>query len=260
MNFGCFYNGKIYAYGNLKNEIIEYDLSSETVTKKYTLPIEEIKPYGVRAYNGKLYIIYTDKNEKSNILNMIEINLSAFKNVNNVVINTHKTYSHTKDEISQKYKAAIPKAQYKSIDDLFTTKPVTTAPYKEGVLKEQVKQDTLNQLNYYRWLYGINNNVTINESRMYKNARGALAMFLNNELTHYPTKPNGMTDEFYKDAQEGTGAGSNYSGDIAYGLFMPYTIAGYINDTYNMSPNVGHRTSMLDLKGNQISFGQCRFI
>ncbi len=32
---------------------------------------------------------------------------------------------------------------------------------------------------------------------------------------------------------------------------------GYINDTYNISNNVGHRTSMLDLEGNQISFGQC---
>ena len=34
-------------------------------------------------------------------------------------------------------------------------------------------------------------------------------------------------------------------------------LCGYINDTYNASYNVGHRTSMLDIKANQISFGQC---
>ncbi len=221
MRFGCFYNGKLYIYSNVKNAILEYDLTSETITKTYSLPITNIRVHETKVNNGRIYIVYEQKDQKT--INMLEVDISKFKNVGNIVINTHKTYEHTKEEISQKYKSALPKAQYKSYDDLFSTKPVTTAPYKEGVLKDQVKQDTLNQLNFYRWLYGINS-VTINESRMYKNARGALAMSVNNELSHFPSKPSGMTDEFYKDAQEGTGAGLNYSGNIASGHFMPDTI------------------------------------
>ncbi len=221
MSYGCFYNGKLYIYGNVKNNILEYDLLTETVTKKYTLPINDITIYATRVNDGKIYIIYKPKNQ--NTINMLEVSISKFKSIEDIVIDTHKTYEHTKEEISQRYKSAMPKGEYKNYDDLFSTKPVTTVPYKEGVLKDQVKQDTLNQLNYYRWLYGINS-VTINESRMYKNARGALAMFLNKELSHFPSKPSGMTDEFYQDAQEGTGASLSYSGNITSGYYMPYSI------------------------------------
>ena len=253
---GSFYNNNLYILGD-DSLILEYNLSKGEVTATYKFSTDfntnkEIE--AVQAYSGKIYVLYRDKSSIKN-KSLFEKTISSMTKTTETEVTEHTAYSHTKEQISQKYKEAMTKFDYSQ--SMYQTEPVLTAPFKEGTLKTQVKQDALNKLNFYRWLYGLNT-VTLNESRMYKNARAAVAMELTDQLTHYPSRVDGMTDEFYQDAREGAGAGSNYSGNVSYGYSnMSEAIVGYINDNYNISSGVGHRTSMFDATANQVSFGFC---
>ena len=253
---GSFYNNNLYILGD-DSLILEYNFSKGEVTATYRFSTDfntnkEIE--AVQVYNGKLYVLYRDKSSTKNKC-LFEKTISSMTKTTETEITDHTAYSHTKEQISQKYKDAMTKFDYSQ--SMYQTEPVLTAPFKEGTLKTQVKQDALNKLNFYRWLYGINT-VTLNESRMYKNARAALAMKVTDQLSHYPSRVEGMTDEFYQDVKEGAGAGSNYSGNVSYGYSnMSDAIVGYINDNYNISAGVGHRTSMFDTTANQVSFGIC---
>ena len=253
---GSFYNGNLYILGK-DSLIIEYNLNKREVTSIYRFSTDFNKNKEIEAvqvYNGKLYVLYRDKSSSKN-KSLFEKTISSMTKTTETVATEHTAYSHTKEQISQKYKEAMTKFDYNQ--SMYQTEPSLTAPFREGTLKTQVKQDGLNKLNFYRWLYGINQ-VTINEGRMYKNGRAALVMEINDELSHYPSKVDGMSDAFYQDVKEGAGAGSNYSGNVSYGYSnMSEAIVGYINDNYNISSGVGHRISMLGTSANQVSFGLC---
>ncbi len=186
-------------------------------------------------------------------INLSELN-SARKNVK---ITTHTSMNHTQDQIKQKYKDST---IVNKTSDLYEVKPVTTAPYEAGLLKAQVKTDTLNQINYFRWLSGMDN-VKIYEPYMEYAQKGAVVLEANNILTHFPTKPSGMNDEFYNQGYKATSGNllsSNFprsSGNISHNSLMAYSIKGYVDDTNNVEPNVGHRLSILDPKATDTAFG-----
>ena len=143
-------------------------------------------------------------------------------------INTHPTQNRTKTEVIEKYMSCQPKYNY--ANSLYEVQPSFKSPYASGKLNKQVIADTLNQINLYRWLYGINE-VSINESKMERNQKGAVILAANNKLTHYPEKPADMDESFYKEAYAGcnvgyTVKGDFYNGNCAWGDTAPtYSIS-----------------------------------
>ncbi len=171
----------------------------------------------------------------------------------------HSTQKHTKRQIVDKYKSTLPKYDYSK--NQFSVQPSAKAPYVAGKLQTQVVTDTINQINYYRWLYGVND-VTVNSEKLDRNQKGAVVQAATDELTHTPTRPSDMSEEFFKEAYAGCYADYDYNGNCSYGdRSITDTIEGYISDLYNISSGsyIGHRLNLLDLKADKASFGYCNY-
>ena len=177
----------------------------------------------------------------------------SYQNIVAKTLSNHSTMSHTKSEIVDKFIASQSKFNYSN--SVYKDIPSTSIPYQEGSLKEEVEQDVLNHLNFYRWLAGLNE-ITINTSRQSSNQKGALIMAVNNTLSHYPSKPEGMDDDFYNDGYAACGSKSNtWQGNISNGYRIDQTPEAFITDNTNTQANVAHRSSLLNPKANQVSFG-----
>lgn len=171
------------------------------------------------------------------------------------------TQNHTKKEIKEKYEETI---SYDYSKSLYKEQPSATSPYVAGSLQDGVVNDTLNRINFYRWLYGVNE-IGINKDKMERNQKGAVLLKAIDELTHQPKQPTDMDDDFYKEAYDGCSAkyeiGDIYSGNIAmYNRTLYEAVDGYVNDMSNVSTEygaVGHRMSVLDPRATQTSFGDC---
>lgn len=168
-----------------------------------------------------------------------------------IIITDHTTSSYTKKQIRSK------KKELSAVDtsDIYEEEPSITSPYSAGSLTQQVKDNTLNQINYYRFLIGLDS-VTLNETYMGYSQKGAVILAANNQLTHFPTQPSDMDDEFYQQGYLATSCGIGYSANCSQGyLTLWSSIRGFVDDTGNVSGGVGHRLSMLDPKASSISFG-----
>ena len=184
---------------------------------------------------------------------LVLVSFFSYQIVYAETITTHSTMSHTKSEIIEKFLSSKSKFNYSN--SVYKENPSTSIPYKEGSLKEEVEKDVLNHLNFYRWLAGLNN-VSINTNRQSYNQKGALILAVNNILSHYPSKPNGMDDTFYNDGYSACGSKSNtYQGNISNGYRIDVTPEAFITDNTNTQSNVAHRSSLLNPKAKQVSFG-----
>lgn len=172
----------------------------------------------------------------------------------------HITSLHTKQEIEQNYNASVD-SNYPENEYLV----MPNYPSTVGSLKQVVIDDTLSRINYYRWLSGLND-LTPNTAKMERNQKGAILLNELGQLTHTPQKPEGMSDEFYKEGYAacfyGVEPGDVYSGNVAYDNFhtLPDLIDLYIADIYNGDTSngaVGHRLSILDPFGTKASLGKC---
>lgn len=213
----------------------------------------------MRYYNNSIVLSYKKGGE--DLAMQIELNSQNLIDIKNITYSTHSTTAHSINDIVAKYKQTAPKFNYST--SIYKTTPAWKNPYKEGSLKEQVITDTLNTLNYNRWLIGVDT-VTVNSNKMSRSQKGAVILKANEKISHTPAKPSGMSDEFYKEGYDGCNAkykaGDIYSGNVSYGDREPYqAIRGFVSDLYNVSIGsaTGHRQSMLDPRATQISFGQC---
>lgn len=170
------------------------------------------------------------------------------------------TEAHTKKEIVQKMNDVI---KYNYNNSEYAQVPSTKAPYSAGSLQSGVIQDTLRNINFYRWLVGLNP-VTAKYDKMERNQKGAVVLAANRVLSHTPTKPADMDEDFYNEGYAGCyfGAtpGDYYSGNVALDAsIMPRIVDGYISDLYNANTSngaVGHRNSILDPLAYSASFGK----
>ena len=204
------------------------------------------KPEG----ENEFWIEYFDSTTNSPYT--LKLSVSDYSEVKkDIPLTDHTSLTHTKLDIKNKYDEL---SIVNKTSDLYDVKPSTTSPYAEGSLKQQVKTDTLNQINYFRWLAGLNS-VTINNNYMSYSQKGATVLAANNLLTHNPAQPEGMDDTFYSQGYDATSAGIGTSANISQGSLLAYSIQGYIDDTSNYEPNVGHRLSLLDKNAESVSFG-----
>ena len=241
-----FYDNKIFLEGK-DNKFLVYDINSNKVTNilNFESDISTTINY-VSVVNGKLYLIYKDYYGDQY---RYEIDVSQIPKIQNRLLTEHITYSYTKEQIINKFNEAKPRFDYSN--SVFLKEPSTVTPYYEGELQEQVKTDTLNQINFYRWQVGLKDVSLSTNEEMQNSQKGALLMKVNNNFSHFQSKPQDMDSEFYQKASQAC------YGNIAYNSSLISSVPLYINDSNSNSPTVGHRLSILSKNANTASMGYC---
>lgn len=254
----CVQGGYAYIMGK-NNNIYKVNLETLKCEQYINTGLSDYKKAdGLTYFNNALYL----KLSNEEVMKKIELNQDNLIDVQNIVY-TNKdssTGSRTKSDIIAKYKQIKPTFDYQNT--IYQEAPSPVSPYYEGSLKQEVITDTLNMLNYYRWLVGVDE-IEINTEKMSRSQKAALLMKVNGQISHDPTKPADMADDFFAEAHDGCSAkyqvGDIYSGNVGYGDMTPYqAIQDYVSDSNNVSANsTGHRQSMLDPKATGVSFGYC---
>lgn len=252
-------NGKdIFVMGS-NNNIYRVNLTDLKTSQYLTTDIENYgSVYTMEYFEDSILLCYY-----SSGYNIIQISLSSnsYTNITNITYSEHSTTKHSIQDIVSKYKQTAPKYDYNT--SIYEATPSWRTPYSAGSLRKQVITDTLNTLNYNRWLVGVDE-ISVNDAKMERNQKGAVISKANGTISHYPSQPSDMPDDFYSEAYDGCNAkweeGDIYSGNVSYGDSIPYeAIRGFISDINNITYGsaTGHRQSMLDPKATAISFGQC---
>ncbi|GEM_PF-5490518 len=92
----------------------------------------------------------------------------------------------------------------------YVEQPSLTAPYKAGSLSEGFLQDGLKSANLVRTMAGLPL-LTLDSSLNEKAQYGASLSVATDQFTHTPTKPSGVSDDFFQKAYDGTN-NSNIAG------------------------------------------------
>ncbi len=80
---------------------------------------------------------------------------------------------------------------------------LTPGNYKLGKLDQETYSQALNLLNYYRYVAGLPSDVEIKQEFNELAQAGMLLNAINDELTHTPARPAGMSDELYNKGLQG---------------------------------------------------------
>jgi hypothetical protein len=157
---------------------------------------------------------------------------------------------HTKAEIVKYY------SSHKFSFDTgvtYAAKPKTTAPYKLGALSKKSLKNGLNALNVYRYIAGVIP-VKLSDNANKDAQAAAVVNAANAEVEHFPKKPKGMSESFFKLAA--AGAASSNVGGGAPSDTVANNVAAYISDWHNAERNaVGHRSSGLAPTAIFVGFG-----
>lgn len=130
--------------------------------------------------------------------------------------------------------------------------PSVKAPYKLGALSVASQQQGVNMLNWIRYVAGVPSNVTLDASYAEEAQGASLVNAINNELSHNPAKPAGMSDEMYQICSRGAGRSN-----ISCGFSGPaYSVLAFADDSDsgNIS-RVGHRRWCLNPVMGKTGFG-----
>ena len=126
-----------------------------------------------------------------------------------------------------------------------------TPPYELGNVRQEAFVDAINYANMMRFTAGLPMNLTTNDY-LNKTAQAAsLINFLNDDLSHYPTRPENVSDELYEYGRQGA------LGNIASNYFYLHkSVQGYMDDLgHSNSLRVGHRLWILKPELSEVGFG-----
>lgn len=248
-NVSTYLDGIIYAY-SYDGTIIAYDAVNSSVIGTYTMETG-ITVDQIYTADKNVYVRYT-KDSKSYIVPLDQIN---YKEKYTITRTNHVTLSYAKESVVENYLNSLPETEIES-SDFYSEIPSKDAPYKAGVLSDKLVSATLDRLNYARWQAGLNP-LSIKSEYMERSQKGAVLLAHLKQLTHYPSQPSDMDDDFYKDAYAGVNASVEYSGNCAVDTSLVSAVFGYLDDDNNIGGGIGHRLSLLDQTADGVSFGQC---
>lgn len=164
----------------------------------------------------------------------------------------------TIEGISARWQQAKPVAA----EDPYAAAPSWQAPYSAGALDGQYQKDAINRVNFMRYLAGLPDDVTLNADWVEEVQHGAVLLKTLNCLTHNPTKPGDMSEEFFK-----RGLRSCSSNNITFGysqigskIFFQSaadSVTAYMHDLDTSEKAVGHRRWILNPPMKQTAFGWC---
>lgn len=164
--------------------------------------------------------------------------------------NNMNVQTHTKSEITSYINATK--------DNITSTTTFAVTPVLNnltdvsaiGILSDETAQSALVRLNQYRYIAGLDADVTL-DAEYGKKAQAAA--FINavgqGGLSHSPSQPSGMSDTLYSLCKEGAGSTNLGAG---YGN-LPYAIDGWVND--GGVDSLGHRRWVLNPGMTKTGFG-----
>lgn len=160
---------------------------------------------------------------------------------------------HTQDEIRD-----YAKASNVTLEDAlaFAEEPGTEKPYSLGKLSDETLQSAIKMLNQVRYIAGIQDNVELSDEYSQLAQAGSLANYINKKLSHYPEKPDGMTDEMYTLAQEGAGSSNIAMASWKNRSLNSTIVSGWMEDGDSSNiDRVGHRRWIINPSMGKTGFG-----
>ncbi len=130
--------------------------------------------------------------------------------------------------------------------------PSSVSPYELGEVSDETLDSAINLVNQIRYIAGVPANVSISETYQETAQAGALVNAANNQLSHTPAKPSGMSDELYAKGYAGTS-----SSNLAYNSkSLNYAVLGWMEDSdSNNIDRVGHRRWIISPGMEKTGFG-----
>ncbi|MDK8181829.1 S-layer homology domain-containing protein [Paenibacillus sp. UMB4589-SE434] len=163
--------------------------------------------------------------------------------------------ARSKEEIRQRWLAYKPMAagnEYMAGLHIYEKEPKMTQPYEPGIVKREYIKDGINAVNFVRYLSGLPYDVQPEWGLQDQAQAAALVNALNNELTHYPSRPEGMEEELFRLGYKGTTTSNLYAGSPNFYA----SVLGYMSDsdTSNID-RVGHRRWIINPAMSKTMFG-----
>lgn len=138
----------------------------------------------------------------------------------------------------------------------FAVTPSASKPYKTGKLSDATLKSALNIVNAVRYIAGIDDNLKLNNSYNEMAQAAALLNAANKQLSHYPSKPSGISSSIYNLGYQGASssnlAWSSWETGFGYKIVHQWMDDG---DASNID-RVGHRRWILHPPMKKIGFGQ----
>lgn len=120
-----------------------------------------------------------------------------------------------------------------------------------GTVSQELHDDTLRRINYYRAMAGLNGNITFNASKNADCQEAALMMAANSALSHNP--PSSWT--CYTAAGDAAAGASNLSLGFNFPNYGPGCIDGQMEDDGGNNLAVGHRRWLLYSRAQEMGHG-----
>jgi hypothetical protein len=137
----------------------------------------------------------------------------------------------------------------------FAVKPNIGKPYNAGSLSQDFLNDGLNTLKFIRYLAGLSENVIMTDKLNNIGQHGAVILGKIGHLTHTPSKPGDMDQNFYKIAYESAST-ANIHQSIGTTTNLSEADKGWCDDSDESNiDRVGHRCWMLNPVMGEIGFG-----
>ena len=148
-----------------------------------------------------------------------------------------------------------------ALEDPYSVRP-SFSPYRAGTVKPEILAESLAEVNYARQLAGVPANVTLNDEYTRRAQMGAVLLDAVDTLTHTPSKPSDMPQDFYEAAYDATSHGNIAYSKIIQGsrtrgnLDLRDTTKRYMEDTDGKNVGaLGHRRWLLNPRLKQVGFG-----
>ena len=148
-----------------------------------------------------------------------------------------------------------------ALEDPYTIRP-SFSPYRAGTVRRDILEEALYEVNYARQLAGVPANVTLNDEYTRRAQMGAVLLDAIDTLTHTPSKPRDMPQDFYEAAYDATSHGNIAYSKIIQGsrtrgnLDLRDTTKRYMEDTDGKNVGaLGHRRWLLNPRLKQVGFG-----
>ena len=237
-----------YASGNL---IYEYDLSTGEQVRLYQTDhfVFNLLQYGdsiiaIEKENGAYYLEWFSTDDFSS-METVTINL-----------NETDTYaSHTEEEVQHQWEQG-----FITSDTQVYAKDYSLTPYREAGFTDKMKTGLLDYSNYMRWLGGLTQFASAEESVWTDAGKGAVLLTALNEMTHSPSQPEDMDDSYYQSGYNACSNSNLYSTGISSPKQAIDLIVGWTDDTANVSNlQLGHRFTFLQRAGYQIAYGSAGY-
>lgn len=141
----------------------------------------------------------------------------------------------------------------------YVTAPSASAPYAPGVLKSDYLQDGLNALNFYRYISGLPDDVTMTDALNKQAAYGAVLLAAEGNFSHKPSQPKDMPKAFYDKGVDST-LHANIFGSFGYNNhILAASIEAYMEDSDMTNlDRLGHRRWILNPPLQQVGMGQAK--